>query len=150
MKEKIFNTNFEVAMRILMLLNAFKEGLDEERILFFDFFTMYAKNYGFGNENINGESSYMINELTSQRKLTHDSIKELVLMGLIYVVNTKNGYLYSINEKGSAVCKEMSTDYAYQYKKIAVSVKETLRNKSNKEIRNFAREKEGEMQNASY
>ena len=64
MKEKIFNTNFEVAMRILMLLNAFKEGLDEERILFFDFFTMYAKNYGFGNENINGESSYMINELT--------------------------------------------------------------------------------------
>jgi hypothetical protein len=149
MNEIVFNTPFEISMRVLLLLDTFKTDLDEEKILYIDFFTIYEKNYDFGEENINGDSKFMINELTAQRKLINTSIKDLVLTGLVKVKNTKQGFLYSISDRGSKHCKEMSTDYAKRYKETALRVKKTVANMSIKEIKRFARMKE-ETSNVIY
>ena len=149
MNEIVFNTPFEISMRILILLDTFKLDLDEEKILYIDFFTIYEKNYGFGEENINGDSKFMINELTAQRKLIHTSIKELVLSGLVKVKNTKKGFLYSISSAGIAHCAGMSTDYAKRYNNTALAVKKTVANMSIREIKRFARNKE-EISNVIY
>lgn len=147
MNDMIFNTPFEISMRLLILLNAFKSGLDEEKILYIDFFTIYGKNYEFSEDNLNGDSKFMINELTAQRKLINSSIKDLVLSGLINVINTKNGFVYLINNVGSKHCAEMSTDYANRYKQTASIVKETVINMSMKEIKRFARRMDEEKYN---
>lgn len=144
MNELIFNTPFEVSMRILILLNTFESGLDEEQILYIDFFTIYEKNYGFGEINMNGDSKFMINELTAQRKLINSSIKNLVIDGLVNVKNTKNGFVYLINETGSKHCINMRSDYAMRYKNTANTVKRFVINKSISEVKSFARVMEEE------
>ena len=142
MKTKIFNTKFEVSMRLLLLLQTFNKGLDEERILYLDFFTIYAKNYKLGNENINGDSKYMLNEFTAQRKLIKDSIKELVLEGFINVKNTKDGFLYIISNEGMLFCNSMTSDYSKKYKNQALITKEYFLEKEIKDIKNYSKRME--------
>lgn len=142
MKTKIFNTKFEVSMRLLLLLHTFNKGLDEERILYLDFFTIYAKNYKLGNENINGDSKYMLNEFTAQRKLIKDSIKELVLEGFINVKNTKDGFLYIISNEGMLFCNSMTSDYSKKYKNQALITKEYFLEKEIKDIKNYSKRME--------
>ena len=144
MKTKIFNTEFEVSMRLLLLLYSTNTGLDEEKILYLDFFTIYAKNYKLGDDNINGDSKYMLNELTAQRRLIKESIKVLVLEGLIDVNNTKEGFIYKINNKGKSFCESMTSDYSKKYKKQATITREWFLNKTIKEIKDYSKRMEGE------
>lgn len=144
MKTKIFNTEFEVSMRLLLLLYSTNTGLDEEKILYLDFFTIYAKNYKLGDDNINGDSKYMLNEFTAQRRLIKESIKVLVLEGLIDVNNTKEGFIYKINNKGKSFCESMTSDYSKKYKKQATITREWFLNKTIKEIKDYSKRMEGE------
>lgn len=149
MNKVIFNSTFEVSMRLLLLLNIFSDGLDFDRVLYYDFFTVYSRKYGFGADNLNGDGSYMINELTAQRELITGSIKELVLMGLIDVKNTETGFLFKINTIGSKHCLEMCTEYANQYQINARAVEDTTQNMSIKDIKAFAQNKE-DQENGTY
>lgn len=144
MKTKIFNTEFEVSMRLLLLLYSTNTGLDEDKILYLDFFTIYAKNYKLGNDNINGDSKYMLNEFTAQRRLIKESIKVLVLEGLIDVNNTKEGFIYKINNKGKSFCESMTSDYSKKYKKQATITREWFLNKTIKEIKDYSKRMEVE------
>lgn len=144
MKTKIFNTEFEVSMRLLLLLYSTNTGLDEEKILYLDFFTIYAKNYKLGDDNINGDSKYMLNEFTAQRRLIKEAIKVLVLEGLIDVNNTKEGFIYKINNKGKSFCESMTSDYSKKYKKQATITREWFLNKTIKEIKDYSKRMEGE------
>ena len=144
MKTKIFNTKFEVSMRLLLLLYSLNTGLDEDKILYLDFFTIYAKNYKLGDDNINGDSKYMLNEFTAQRRLIKESIKVLVLEGLIDVNNTKEGFIYKINSKGKSFCESMTSDYSKKYKKQATITREWFLYKTIKEIKDYSKRMEGE------
>ncbi|HHX67966.1 MAG TPA: hypothetical protein GX708_07935 [Gallicola sp.] len=150
MSKKIFNTTFEVSMRLLILLDVFKTSLDEEKILYIDFFTIYSSNYGFSPVNLNGFSDFMINEFTSQRLLIQKSMKELVLLGLIKVEGSKDGFLYKINNNGALLCESMTSEYAEQYKKYALLVKDKVSNMTISELKKFAKSKEVEFKNAAY
>lgn len=142
MKSRVFNTTFEVSMRVLILLDIYKSPLDEDQIIYLDFFTIYSKNYAIGNENLNGDSEFMLNQFTAQRTLIRDSIKELVLSGHINVTNTKKGFVYSINNKGLKLCTNMNTNYSVTYKENATLVKKVFRNANIKKIKSYAREME--------
>jgi len=150
MDTRIFNTPFEVSMRVLILLDTFSSGLDEEKILYLDFFTIYEKNYKFGESNINGDSSFMIDVFTAQRKLINSSIKKLVLERFIDVNNTKEGFIFRINSFGSSLCSKMESDYSQAYKNSAKLIKEKTKNMSIKEIKKFAQNMKEIKKNEQY
>lgn len=139
---KIFNTEFEISMRILLLLNAFEEGLDLDRILYLDFFTTYSKNYELGGENINGDNDFRLNDLMLQPTLFEKSIKELVLDGFVNVLADKRGFIYKINSKGKTICLEMKSDYSEEYKINASLTYQNFKDKNIMYLKQFAKEKE--------
>lgn len=142
---KIFNTEFEVSMRILLLLNEFSIPLDVDKILYLDYFTINANNYGISRININGNGMYMINELTVQYSLIKSSVKSLVLQGFIDVRNTNEGYMYIINSEGKSLCNEMTSDYSKLYKENAKATYNKTLGWNIKKIKDFAKEKEDEL-----
>ncbi|MFA6834244.1 MAG: ABC-three component system middle component 2 [Bacteroidaceae bacterium] len=139
---KIFNTEFEISMRILLLLNAFEEGLDLDRILYLDFFTTYSKNYELDGENINGDNDFRLNDLMLQPTLFEKSIKELVLDGFVNVLADKSGFIYKINSKGKTICLEMKSDYSEEYKINASLTYQNFKDKNIMYLKQFAKEKE--------
>ena len=76
------------------------------------------------------------------KKNLRESIKELVLSGHITVTNTKKGFVYSINDKGTELCISMKTNYSIAYKENATLVRKIFGNANIKKIKSYAREME--------
>ena len=56
--QKLFNTEFEVSMRLLILIDSIG-NLNEDELAYIDFFSIYSRTFNFGNDNLNGDCSLM-------------------------------------------------------------------------------------------
>ena len=131
---QIFNTNFEISRRLLLLLSIHKRELDIDVITALDLITTYSKNYDLGSENLHGDNSLSFSEITIRRELISKAIKELAFKNLIDVVNTSNGFIYKVNENGQKLCNSMNSIYSIEYTNEAKRLNEKLSNKTNQEI----------------
>ena len=98
----IFNTSFEVSLRILIILNTVQTRLSIDRITDLDFIAIYGKDFGVSEYNLHGDNDYRFSEYTSKREIVSQAIKELVLRGYITPHCNKSGFNYSISKEGVA------------------------------------------------
>ena len=126
MKNRLFNSVFEMELRILLLLSTGrKKKYTIERIVELDFIICYAESFQFPYENLHGDNNYMYGELSNRRFLVREAVKELVTKGLIEV-NICDGYQFNISETGRKYIKKLKSTYATQYLMIAVEVVKTF------------------------
>ena len=119
MTESVFNSTFEMELRVLLLLSAAKKrAFSVERIVSLDFIVCYAGNFQLPYLNPQGDNQYMFSELASRRERIQEAVKSLVVQGLLDV-GLDNGYFFSITETGSKYIKKLKSEYAVQYKTIA-------------------------------
>ena len=119
MTESVFNSTFEMELRVLLLLSAAKKrAFSVERIVSLDFSVCYAGNFQLPYLNPQGDNQYMFSELASRRERIQEAVKSLVVQGLLDV-GLDNGYFFSITETGSKYIKKLKSEYAVQYKTIA-------------------------------
>lgn len=96
----IFNTAFEVSLRVLIILNVTKKNLSIDRISALDFIIIYGKDFGVSEYNLHGDNNYRFSEYALKRKIISESLKNLVLMGYILPHCNKSGFTYSISKSG--------------------------------------------------
>lgn len=112
---KIFNSDFEISLRILVLLNNVDYPVSVDYVTTIDLFTTYGKNYGFLDTNLHGDISFKFSEISSRRKLVNNSLRELVIKGLIKVKKNHLGFTYEISEDGVTICSNMNSNYFNKY-----------------------------------
>lgn len=115
----IFNSTFEVSLRILIVLNVTKTSLSIDRISALDFIIIYGKDFGVSEYNLHGDNNYRFSEYALKRKIISESLKNLVLMGYILPCCNKSGFTYSISKSGISFCQSLNDDYAENYAIIA-------------------------------
>lgn len=119
MTESVFNSTFEMELRILLLVSAAKKkAFSIDRIVSLDFIVCYAGYFQLPYLNPQGDNQYMFSELASRRERIQEAVKSLVVQGLLDV-GLKNGYVFSITDIGSKYIKKLQSEYAVQYKTIA-------------------------------
>lgn len=96
----IFNTPFEVSLRMLIIMNIVKNRVTAERVTALDFISTYGKDFGVSEYNLHGDNSFRFSEYALKRRIVSEAIKELVLKGYINPHCNKNGFNYSISKKG--------------------------------------------------
>lgn len=111
----IFNTMFEVSLRILIVLNVTQSRLSIDRISALDFIAIYGKDFGVSEYNLHGDNNYRFSEYASKRNIISESLKNLVLRGYILPHCNKSGFTYSISKNGIIFCKSLNDDYAENY-----------------------------------
>lgn len=115
----VFNSTFEMELRILLLMSATKKkAFSIDRIVSLDFIVCYAGYFQLPYLNPQGDNQYMFSELASRRKRIQEAVKGLVVQGLLDV-GLENGYVFSITDIGSKYIKKLQSEYAVQYKTIA-------------------------------
>lgn len=140
MKNRLFNSVFEMELRILLLLSTGrKKNYTIERIVELDFIICYAESFQLPYENLHGDNNYMYGELSNRRFLVREAVKELVTKGLIKV-NICDGYQFSISEAGRKYIKKLKSTYATQYLMIAVEVVKTFSKLSDEQLATSIRE----------
>ena len=120
MTESVFNSTFEMELRVLLLMSAAKKkAYSIERIVSLDFIVCYAGYFQLPYLNPQGDNQYMFSELASRRERLQEAVKGLVVQGLLNV-EMDNGYAFSITDAGSKYIRKLKSEYALQYKAIAV------------------------------
>jgi hypothetical protein len=119
----LLGSEFETSLRILILFEAaFEDPLNEETIAMLDFMTIYSRDFEITDSNLHGESNYRFAEFTSRRELVKSAVKQLVLDGLINVLQTKNGFEYILNQDGLEFVSHLNSEYADTYYETAMQV----------------------------
>jgi hypothetical protein len=143
---KLFNTPFEVSMRILLaLLIAPKKQMSLDMITAIDFLTIYSSDFDISDYNLHGENIFSFSEFTSKRKVISESIKELVLKDLVTVIQSEQGFQYKLNNRGKNLCDTFTSDYASEYIGFAQEVWDFVNEKSEVEIINYINNKAAQL-----
>lgn len=111
----IFNTSFEVSLRVILILNVTKSKLTFDKITALDFISIYGQEFGVSEYNLHGDNEYKFSEYTTKREITSKSIKRLILKGYILPHFYKSGFKYSISKKGVNFCKKLNDDYQKKF-----------------------------------
>lgn len=128
---KIFNTPFEISLRILLTLEANRrQWVSIDMIAALDFMTVYSKGFGINSKNLHGENAFKFSEYALRRELVQIAIKRLVLDDLIDASYSKKGFSFSINHNGLDYCSKFESTYAVQYRQLAQQVQVFVANKS--------------------
>jgi len=134
MNESVFNSTFEMELRTLLLLSAAKKKpFALERIISMDFIVCYAGSFQFPYLNPQGDNQFMFSELASRRERIREAVKSLVVQGFLDV-GFDNGYVFTITDSGSKFIRKLKSDYAVQYKQIAVEAVKRYRDYSDLQL----------------
>ena len=113
---RVFNTKFEVSVRVVLLLDIAKELLSLDQLYVIDFVATYEKPFGLSKTSIQGENSYMFSEVTSRRQLVDSATRSLVLQGKVIPTASENGISYSLSDRGREYVSLLTSAYASKYR----------------------------------
>lgn len=127
MSEKIFNTEIETSLRVLINLNTINKDISQDELIVSDFLAIYGKLFNIADYNLHGDSPLSKSEYAVKRELIQNVIKSLVLDELL-ILHTSNGFKYSISNKGKELCKKLQTQYSIEYSSFVKNAYEYLKN----------------------
>lgn len=136
----VFNTTFEISLRIIILLNNFQEPQTLDMLYTADFISTYGADFGVSEENLNGENQYKFCEISTRRELVRSALKELILLGMVTPDQNQKGFEYSITPKGKRYCRSLGSEYAKEYSGIAKNVTVYVSDKSVRMIVSYINE----------
>lgn len=138
MNNKVFNTEFEISMRLLLLLSLSKKRkLTFDNLVTADFISNYSKEFELSHKNLHGENEFSFSEFSARRALSQLAIKQLVLENLVKVSYSNDGFIYSITERGLALSNSLASDYANEYRLYAHKAIIYMDSKNEKELLNL-------------
>lgn len=118
MRNKLFNTPFELSLHVVLLLDMVDVGITLDRIAAYDFIAIYCEDFNIADKALNGENGFAFSELSARRGLIKTAIKSLVIDGLVSVSDSNVGILYSISEIGRKMSGGFQSEYAAKYREL--------------------------------
>lgn len=130
----VFNTTFEVSLRVLLALSMVGKPRTPDMIAAMDFITVYGKNFGVAETNLHGDNSYKYGELANRRAIIKKALKSLVLDGMVDVYEKEGGFHFAINDAGEAFSASLTSEYAEEYVRVAKEAVAYIDSKTEREI----------------
>ena len=118
MRNKLFNTPFELSLHVVLLLDMVDVGITLDRIAAYDFIAIYCEDFNIADKALNGENGFAFSELSARRGLIKTAIKSLVIDGLVTVSDSNVGILYSISAIGRKMSGGFQSEYAAKYREL--------------------------------
>ena len=134
----VFNTPFEISLRVLLILCVNETSpITLDMITAIDFLAVYARSFGLADENLHGDSVFSFSEFATRRELVQEALRALVLDGLVHVLKQGNGFHYSICSEGRMFCESLTTDYAFEYRDMARTAFVYVTGKTERDVMTF-------------
>ena len=130
----LYNTTFEVSLRLIILLEAANKPLNIDKITYLDFISVYAKEFGLSDENLYGENHYKYGEISAKRRSITAALKRLVIDRFIKATVNSSGLVYSIDTIGKNYADSLDSEYAQENKTAVQFVFSSFGDMDEKEI----------------
>lgn len=131
----LYNTPFEAGLRALLILySSASRDMTIDRIVSYDFMTVYSNELGISDSNLHGINQFSFCELSTKRAISSEGIKAFVLDGLISINQNEKGFMYSLTPIGIQYVEKLKSNYKIQYLKVLDEVKEKYDGVSDTEL----------------
>lgn len=134
MTMKIFNSTFENELRLIILLDVFKEPKTEDMLYSIDFIAQYSAEFNMTNNNLHGENAFMFSEFATRKEIIRLALKDMVLEGYVKPLNGQSGITYILTGDGKAFASELNSEYASDYRQLVELTIEKFGSKSERQI----------------
>ncbi|HOT58821.1 MAG TPA: hypothetical protein PK074_09070 [Spirochaetales bacterium] len=134
MPNKLFNTTFENALRLLILLDVYDYPQTMDMLYAVDFMATYGRTFNITEDNLNGDNQYKFSEFASRREAVKIALKALVLDGLVQALNLNDGITYTVSSDGEDYCNSLESEYATEYRRNAQLVIKSVAGKTEREL----------------
>jgi hypothetical protein len=134
---KLFNSNLELSLRILLTLEATSSPLTLDGIAISDFLTLYAKHFKIAAFNLHGENEFSFTEFALRRIQIDQAIKYLVRRNCLSIVASSEGFTYHLSERGKYLVQALDSQYANEYQNVALLTQKYISTKTKKELLNL-------------
>ncbi len=132
---ELYNTPFESGLRTLLILfSDDSNGMTIDRIVAYDFMTIYGGELGISEINLHGINHYSFSELSTKRTICSEGIKAFVLDGLITIKQSKKGFIYSLTTEGKRYVEKLESNYKTQFLRIINEVRDNYDNVPDTEL----------------
>lgn len=131
---RIFNSTYENALRVMLILDAFGSEQTLDKIYTADFMTVYGKTFGFSDTELNGDNQYKYSEFMVRRGIVQKALKDLVLKGMVVPIGDQARFTYELSAEGKKCCNNLSSEYVSEYRKAAANVTKALSERPNRSI----------------
>lgn len=135
LKNELFNSDTEFALRILSLLEIEERAVSMEEVFIVDFISCYPSFFDIGGEDIVGANSFLLGELPLRRQKVSDALRVLLFKGLVSVkLDPREGYLYEATSEGQNFDLSFNNDYMEMYRDNVYAVIEKYEGKTDEEL----------------
>ena len=131
--DNVFNTPFEMSLRILLLLSA-GGSKTSDMLALTDTVAIYGAEFGIADENLHGGVNFILDEFDTRRELTKEAISQFVRRGLLRVAQEYDGFRFSITEQGKAFSDSLESDYATGYRSLVNASNAFIGDKTEREV----------------
>jgi hypothetical protein len=133
----LFDTNYEIAMQCLITLNTLKQkSLSTDRLWLINFLSLYAKDFNFSDNNLNGDSIYSKVQLSMKREKIKEAILLLITKNLIRFDDIQS-INFTITESGQKLVEKINSNFSIAYREATKNVCKSVKNMSDIELLDF-------------
>ena len=109
--ESIYNTPYEIAMRLLIIMNTVNQSLTKERLFFFDFLSIHSSIVDKNSKSLHPDNPQFGLEYYSKEGNTEQAIHLLIHKKLVDVIYNEDNYYFEINIFGKHLLSLMEGQY---------------------------------------
>jgi len=113
-KTELFNSDVEVGMRVLLIINNVNGSIDLDRLLVYDYLCLHTFDFK-GPKSLHPPIPNRNIELVIKRERINRALKLLIVKELIKVKPLKNGIYYSKNDLTSSFLDYVKAPYKFEY-----------------------------------
>lgn len=147
MRNKIFNSPFELGLRSLILLSSSNKSISLERLIYYDYIILHSSDFD-GPKSLHPAMPFRNSEILVKRDILQKSIKALYKKNLIDIEFLKNGIHFRKSKKTPLFLNYLNSDYSSKLRERAAWVNKKFGRKSDpslkkiidSEIKNFGAE----------
>lgn len=143
---KIYNTAYEIGIRILILLGQSTKELDLQRIIFYDYLMIHYNDVNAAYESLHPDNPYHATELFVRRKLVQDALKLIGQKGLVEVKLSNKGIQYNITSLGINCLSYFESEYFTKLSEYSRLVIEEFNNYSDEELKRYINNNVGQWE----
>lgn len=107
----IYNTSYEVGVRVLILLNFTSGPIDLQRIIYYDYLMLHYGDIDEDYESVHPANPFHTTELYIRRELIQSALDLICKKGLTNIIFSNDGFLYEISFLGRNFIKCFESDY---------------------------------------
>ena len=95
-----------------------------ERIVAYDFISIYPSSFGLKGENIHGDNALKFSEFSARHEMMKKAMGILLSKSFVDFTITSDGYKYCITDKGITFAEQMQNSYTRKVRLNVINVED--------------------------